>query len=211
MKKIYFVRHGESEGNVGSIRQDNKTVLTEKGRLQAKTVAKRCAELPIEVIICSTLQRAEQTAEEILKETHKPIEYSALFIERQRPSEVIGKPKDDPKSIKAEEAVIKNFHLPGFRYSDEENFDDLKERARKALKYLAERPEENILVVTHGFFMRIIMAYVLFGDKLTGEECNKCIRVFHMENTALTELCYDDKKESSPWWLWTWNDHAHLD
>jgi probable phosphoglycerate mutase len=212
MKKIYFVRHGESEGNVGIVRQVATTSLTEKGREQGRFVAKRCSNLPVELIISSTMNRARETSALILEKVNKPIEYSDLFAERRRPSQVLGKPKDDPESLKAEDTIVRKFHLPGFRYSDEENFDDLKMRAGKALAHLSERPEKHILVVTHGFFMRIIMGYVLFGKKMTGEECTKFIEKFHMHNTGITVLGYDPKENKEfPWWLWVWNDHAHLE
>ncbi len=210
MKKVYFVRHGESEGNVGPIRQTGATALTEKGKNQSKIVAERCAKLPVEVVISSSMNRAKETAHIILEKIAKPIEYSDLFVERRRSSEVLGKPKDSEIAKIAEKEVEAHFQESGWRFSDEENFDDLKERARKALNYLAERSEENILVVTHGFFMRIIMACVLFGEKLTGVECVECIRAFHTENTGITVLVNDEKDEKTPWWLWVWNDHAHL-
>jgi len=210
MKKVYFVRHGESEGNAGPIRQTASASLTKKGKSQAAFVAERCAKLPIEIIVSSTMNRAKETAQIISDKISKSLEYSALFVERRRPSEVLGKRKDDPIALEAEKAIYDNFHLPEFRFSDEESFEDLKNRAKNVLDYLAKRPEENILVVTHGFFMRIIMAYVLFGEKLTGEECVRFIRVFHMENTGITVLIHEPEDKSSPWWLWVWNDHAHL-
>ncbi|HUD04137.1 MAG TPA: histidine phosphatase family protein [Candidatus Paceibacterota bacterium] len=210
MKKVYFIRHGESEGNAGPIRQTKETPLTKKGKSQASIVAERCVKLPLEFIVCSSMNRAKETAEIILGKISKPIEYSDLFIERRRPSEVLGKPKNDPAALEAEKEIEEKFQIPGFKFSDEENFEDLKRRAKKALEYLERRPEETILVVTHGFFMRIIMAYVVFGDKLTGEECVRFIQKFHMENTGITVLGYDGKS-NSPWWLWIWNDHAHLD
>jgi hypothetical protein len=30
-----------------------------------------------------------------------------------------------------------------------------------------------------------------------------------MENTGLSVIEYD-KKKKNPWWVWIWNDHAHL-
>ena len=209
MKKIYFVRHGESEGNVGPIRQTEATPLTEKGRSQAAFVAERCAKLNFETIICSTMVRARETADAILKKVSKPIEYSDLFVERRRPSEVLGKSKDDPVALGINKEIHEKFHL-GFRFSDEESFEDLKNRALATLDYLAKRPEENILVVTHGFFMRIVMACVVCGEGLTGDESLRFIRTFHMENTGITVLMHDEKDEKTPWWLWIWNDHAHL-
>ncbi len=166
------------------------------------------------------MARAKETADFILRKVPKPIEYSDLFVERRRPSEVLGKPKDNPIACRAEEEIKANFSKPNWRFSDEENFDDLKNRAFAVLDHLAQRPEDTILVVTHGFILRIIIACVLFGNDLKGEECERCIRSFHMENTGITVLGYDiddeavpgfgDKDKNAPWWLWVWNDHAHL-
>ena len=206
MKTIYFVRHGESEGNAGPLLASPTSPLTEKGRQQVKYIANRAKKIPFEIIISSTMTRAKETAEEIRRETEKPIEYSDLFIERRRPAEIYGKPKDDSEILKICQSVIDNFHVSDYHFSNEENFIDLKERAEKALDYLLHRPEEKILVVTHGFFMRIILARVIFGKGLTSYECEKCIEKFHMENTGLSAIFNNEKD----WWLWIWNDHAHL-
>ena len=61
--KIYFVRHGESEGNVSKIYQHNETALTPQGEKQARTLAKRFLHIPIDLIISSDLKRAKQTSE----------------------------------------------------------------------------------------------------------------------------------------------------
>lgn len=210
MKKVYFVRHGESEGNIGPIRQTGESPLTERGRAQAEFVATRCAKLPIDIIVSSTMTRARQTAEIIHAHINVPRDESDLFVERRRTSVELGRPKDDPAGLEAARLVRENFHVSGYRHSDEENFDDLKSRAGAALDYLRERPEQNILVVTHGYFMRALMARVVMGEELTSFEGAKFIRTFHMENTGITVLVYDEKHLDSPWWFWMWNDHAHL-
>ncbi len=70
--KLIIIRHGESEANAKGISQGNldewiDTPLTEKGKKQAKAVAKRLEDEDIEIIISSDLKRAKQTAEEINK------------------------------------------------------------------------------------------------------------------------------------------------
>lgn len=184
--------------------------LTLKGRKQAAFIAERCMKFPVEVVISSVLRRARETAETITARTGAPLETSDLFFERRRPKEQAGRPKDDPEAVRSEKKIWTNFHVPGFRFSDEENFDDLKERAEQALEFLENRIENNILVVTHGFFMRILAARAIFGEKLTGYECGRFMRTFHMENTGVTVFSFDKEREDSPWRLWIWNDHAHL-
>lgn len=210
VKKVYFVRHGESEGNAGPIRQGHNSELTQKGLEQSGVIAERCERLSIDSVISSTMKRAVETTEIILTRLKKPTEYSDLFVERRRPKEQIGTLKNDPKALEAEKTIRENFTVSRFRFSDEENFDDLKMRAGQALRYLQQKPEKNILVVTHGFFLRIIVAYIVFGEKLTAWECEQFIQKFHTENTGMTVLEFDEKNKTSPWWLWVWNDHAHL-
>lgn len=210
MKKVYFVRHGQSEGNVGIFFQGPDEPLTELGQQQAEYMAARALHLPVEYIVASPQQRAKTTAETIAKKINKPLEFSDLFIERRRPSEQLGQLWIDPKALEIDTLIKQNFTTPGWRYSDEENFDDLKERAKLALEFLETRIEENILVVTHGYFMRMIVATVVFGDELTAREAENFARTFHMENTGLSVLGYNEAYKQSPWWLWVWNDHAHL-
>jgi broad specificity phosphatase PhoE len=209
MKIIYFVRHGESEGNIGTIRQSSDTPLSPHGRQQAEIIAQRASHLTFDVIISSTLKRAEETAQAISKKTNKDIEYSDLFVERVHPVDLYGISKTDPRSVEAGETIRKNFAVPGFRYADEENAKDLMDRAQEALKFLTNRPEEHILVATHGFFLRIVMARAVFGDTLTEKETDDFVRTFQTENTGITVFSYDETKPK-PWRVLTWNDYAHL-
>lgn len=210
MKKVYFVRHGESEGNAGPLRQGALTPLSELGRKQAEMVADRCAKLQSQVLISSTLMRAKETAEAISNRTNLSIEYSDLFVERRPASVIPGQPKESELVKNYEKTLMEKFHLPGWRHSDEENFDDLKERARKALDYLASRSEEALLVVTHGMFLKVLTAYVVHGPSLTGDECRDFFRAFiGNQNTGIT--VFDHTKDADPSWrVRIWNDHAHL-
>ncbi len=212
MKKIYLVRHGESGGNASGVYQNADTSLTEKGRAQAEFIASRCEKFVIDFIVSSSMKRAVETAQIINKKLDKPLGISDLFVERRRPKTQIGLHKDSPEALEIDRMLIENFTKPDTRISDEENFEDLRKRADKTLEYLKNRQEENILVVTHGFFLRMIMAYAIFDDKLTSKECDRIIGKFHTANTGLTILGYDENRQGrdSPWWLWVWNDHAHL-
>jgi len=63
--KLYFIRHGESEANVERVISNRGWVhpLTEKGRMQAATVAERLPEAGIVKVYCSPLRRAVETGE----------------------------------------------------------------------------------------------------------------------------------------------------
>lgn len=209
-KRIYFVRHGESEGNVGNLRGHPDHPLTERGRRQAQFIAERCVTLPIEAMVVSTMLRAQDTASYIAEKLRLVPSYSDLLVEVQGPSEFRGMARDFPGAEAYEQERHAHFEDPLWRFSDAENFEDVKARALAALDLLAARDEEHILVVTHGFFMRFIIACVVAGRDLTAKEGLDFIRTFHMENTGLSVLGYDASKQPKPWWLWVWNDHAHL-
>ena len=212
MKNIYLIRHGQSEGNAGSIRQGPITPLTDHGKAQAKFMAERCAKLPIEVLITSTMKRAHETAAIIAEKTGKRLEVSDLFRERRRPTEFIGKSHQDPEGQEMDRLLVENFTTPGYRYSDEENFEDVKSRAQAALAFLVARDEEHVGVVTHSLFARVLLATAVLGDELTAVECDRFIKAFDMENTGLTVLKYTSTATlyTPEWKVWTWNDHAHL-
>lgn len=63
MTKFYLVRHGESEWNHQKrVQGQQNTLLTEKGRLQAKKTASRLLNENIDAIYSSDLKRASETA-----------------------------------------------------------------------------------------------------------------------------------------------------
>src|SRR3989344_1714891 len=107
MKTVYFVRHGQSEGNVGSVFQHADSPLTAKGIKQAEFIAERCTRLPIDVIISSTQPRAADTAQIISEKTKHEVELSDLFRERKKPSSLEDKPLDDAGAQKIISSLLR--------------------------------------------------------------------------------------------------------
>ena len=217
MKTVYFVRHGETDNNAAKRYNSPDTPLSEMGKKQAIEIGERCAKLPIELIVASTYERAQQTAEVVGKKMGKHIESSELFVELSFSSRLNGMSVDHPDATVVVDEYFKNFSDPDFRYEDGENFNDLKERAQAGLEYLEKKSENNILVVSHAGFMWIIVAAAVFGSELSAEECRGVIGGFDlMENTGLTVIRHaalSHKAVGGPtshWQLWIWNDHAHL-
>lgn len=214
-KIVYFVRHGESILNAAGIRQSAEGGLSERGKEQAKLTGERMKERAVDTIISSTYERARETTAIINAcfSISRPIEFSPLLIERRNPKEIIGKSIDDLEVRKIVDNIDKSFHGDEYRYSDEENFLDLKKRAKDALDYLAERREKNILVVTHGIFLRMIVAYILYGEDLTASMYNT-LSFSNAANNAGITVCQYKKGLFGPtpdkrWSLLAWNDYTH--
>ncbi len=206
MKTVYFVRHGESEGNVANAFQSAVEKLTGVGEKQAELVARRFASIPVDVILASTMHRAHHTAEKIAEVTGKELISNDIFIEVLRPTTLHGQTKNDPDIKAIDDQLLEHFGNADWRHSDEENFFDLQKRARKAIAIILERPEENICVVTHGFFLRMMFAEMMFGKDLTPVIFLHMNRVMKTFNTGITKMRHEERG----WLLLVWNDHAHL-
>ncbi len=206
---IYFIRHGETELNAKGIRQGPDGPLSAEGIMQTKEIAKRFPKKrgKPQALIASPWQRAKETADIIAEELRMKVEYSPLLVERKNPTEIIGHSGDEEQVRKIVDRIDKSFHDDTLRYSDEENFVDMKERAKKLLKYIGTRKERQIIMVTHGIFLKMVVSYMLEGDKLTASEYNKLSYLNPMGNAALTICTRTTRLFRKPKWeLLVWND-----
>ena len=211
VKHIVLIRHGESEGNVAKVYQGSDAPLTPKGREQAQRVAERVAHLRgIGLIVASDMRRARETAETIQTRTNVPLVVEPLFRERKRPSSFVRRRRDDPSVQAWERTIREHFGEPGFRFEDEETYEELVARADRALTWLAERPEQGIIVVSHGFFLRLLLARAVLQDALTPSVLLRFVYHTCLWNTGLSELHYLGEEAHYPWRLITLNDRAHF-
>jgi broad specificity phosphatase PhoE len=176
------------------------------GLAQAAFVAERFKNIPIDVIISSDMTRAAQTANCIARAVGRSVVHSEFFHEILRPSAVRGKLKTDPEVLKIIGHLSRYFADDTQRHSDEENFFDIKRRAIAGLDFLATRPEESILVVTHGTILTMLVAVMIDSAHTTPEFFLKLNAFLHASNTGITKCLWRD----GAWRLVVWNDHAHL-
>jgi len=205
---VYFVRHGESEGNKKKFHQGEEVPLSKKGFAQAKAVARRLKNIDIDLIYSSPYLRARQTASIIAHELNLPVKFWGQLRELKRPSELKGLEYTDPRAIAIKEIIKKNQIRPDWRYSDDESFSDLMARAEKVEKRLINRHcGQNILCVTHIQIMVMIIMKIIMQEKLTPEVFWQFYYHCRQENTGITQLEYTP---ASGWNLVTWNDTSHL-
>jgi len=205
---IYFVRHGESEGNRGEFHHHPNTPLTKVGIKQAEVLAKRLSGIHFDLIYASSQFRAKQTAEIINKKLNAPIEFWDELVELRTPTEIHGKKIDD-KDIKIIKKVIRsNFIQGNFKYSDEETPNEIIGRAGRVLKHLeTKHNNQTILCVSHCTAIKAIVAKVIFGNKLSPDTLLKMRDRLFVQNTGIT-IC--EKSEKYDWTLNTWNDMSHV-
>ncbi len=210
-KIIYFVRHGETILNAAGIRQGAEGALNDKGREQVTRTGEALKhEKKFQCIIASPFQRTVETADIISKALKMPVEYCDLLRERKNPSEIIGKHKDSPEVRLITDRIDNSFHGDDLRYSDEENFYDLKQRARALLHFLKNRKEKRILCVTHGIFLKMVGAYILFGEALKASDYIKLSFEAEMDNAGIVVISYTTFWFKKPkWQVLLWNGIPH--
>ncbi len=208
-KLIYFVRHGETENNAKGIRQGAEGGLSERGREQALATAKRFPKHKgrPQVIIASPFERTKETAEIIGKELNMKVYYSDLLKERRNPTEIIGHAGGEKDVRQIVDLIDKSYHADELRYSDEENFTDLKDRARKLMEYILERPEERMIMVTHGIFLKMVASYMLYGEELTASLYNNLSYYNPINNASMAICSYETHWfKKNEWKILVWND-----
>lgn len=206
MKRVYFVRHGETVSNVENITQGLDDPLTEEGERQILRIAERATNIEFDALISSDAVRTQKTAEAIAKVKGMAIELSPLFREAKRPTSLEGKRWETPEYKELLQLEREHWGEPGWRYEDAENYEDLVARARDAIGYIDAHEKDTLMVVTHGKFLKYMIAYLAFKDEMTPQIMRRFDELFRTTNTGVTH-CYRD---DSGWRLLTWNDHAHF-
>lgn len=206
MKQVYFLRHGETTGNVNQTVQGLDDPLTDQGRKQALKIAERATSLSFDILYSSDAVRAKDTAAEISKATGKDVVLDKVFREIKRPTKFEGKSRHDEDFQKFLQEELENVSNDTWQVEDGEHFFTSVARVKRAVEMLESTPEESIMVVTHGHFLRYLTAYLLHQKKLQPQHWLSLGKTMLMSNTGITVWRYEDEL----WQLLTWNDHAHF-
>ena len=159
--KLYIARHGETPWNVENRVSGRTDVpLTERGRAQAKELARNAKGKGIEVILASPLLRARQTAQAVSDAIGVPVETDERLMELDF-GKFEGGPRSDP------EFQYTRAQFPT-RYPGGESAFQLAHRVYSCLEYVKRKYEgKTVLLVCHGGVCRMVRSY--FMD-LTNDE-----------------------------------------
>jgi len=210
-KRLYLVRHGETNLNRENRSQPPEAELSALGLTQVGCLAARLIYVDFDRIISSDMERARATASVIAAFTDKEVTFSELLREMKRPSEIVGKHFDDASVAHVRRDVRFHERERDWYYSDEENIFDLCERAFKAKEYVNEQPERNMVVVSHGVFIR------MFFCALVTETEENALSLYwnlkycmHVNNASISVLEFSEFDGHVRWRVRTWNDFGHL-
>jgi len=154
-KTIYLIRHGQTDYNLKGIVQGGgvDSDLNDTGRQQARAFFESYAHLQFETVLTSRLKRTHQTV--------------APFIDRGLPWEQFeeinemdwgiheGKPSSPDMHVEWKTVTDSwesgDYHA---RITGGESAWELGERLLRFIRHLQERPEQHLLVCSHGRAMR---------------------------------------------------------
>lgn len=163
MGKIGFIRHGTTAWNIEKRAQGLSDIpLDDRGLSEAEKLAERIYAEDWDIIYSSDLLRAKQTAEAIA-ERYGNIQIHLDTRLRERSGGQI-------EGTTEEERLIK--WGPDWRDLDlgMESADSVVERGTAFLdEVIRNHPDENILIVTHGAFIKYLLAALIPQSKEAGE------------------------------------------
>ena len=170
MKKIYLIRHAESEANA-AVDLDNPTYyydakITKRGESQALKAKNVLENINFDTFICSPLTRTLQTFSIIFPDK-KPI-IEPLIREHLCHSCDVGR---QPHKLKKDFKSFDFSNLNDFGWNNnkpinekkivKENFNDIKNRLEKFKSWLSKNNSNTIALVSHGTFLSQITGYML--------------------------------------------------
>jgi probable phosphoglycerate mutase len=202
---FYFIRHAETVMNSKKMSGSSLDVLSERGERQAQQLGEWLRVSGIEKVIVSPYIRTQQTAA-VAAGAHHEIVSSPLFAEIKAPSELAGIPHGEGAEIRA--LRTQYWGMEGMHVSDEENFFDVLPRAVSALSFLTNLEEEKVAVVTHGAFLTVVLAVMVYGKKVTPEIATAIFNSFPMSHTGISAIQLDN---AGKWKVLCWNDTHHLE
>jgi len=200
-KKIYIVRHGQTDFNLQNIVQGSgvDSSLNPRGLAQAQAFFDHYMNVPFDKIYTSTLKRTKQTVQKFL-DLGIPAEALAGL------NEISWGNKEGYKITPDEDQyyhyMLKQWQLgnTALRIEGGESPDDVVVRMKPAVDHIMNKTEENtILICMHGRAIRILLC-ILLNYPL------KSMDLFEHENLCLYLLEYD----GSVFNIRLHNDISHL-
>lgn len=163
---IYLLRHGETDWNKeGRIQGHTDIPLNQKGRMQIAQTAKGLADAcpDIDLIICSPLSRARESAEIAADNLHYPIK--RIIVESMLIERCFGEAEGMTPEERARKYPNYQYSDTGYRFPRIEEYENLMKRADNVFQKIVSvyKDRENILVVSHGAILAAVITAVTDG------------------------------------------------
>ena len=189
MKKteIILIRHGETEWNSQKRMQGHSNSdLSLVGQAQIQALGQWMKNVPFDLIYSSDSPRAKQTAEAITQFSGHELQFDQRLREKNL-GVFEGLTSEEARERHPE--VFRLFKTAGSKYviDEGESTQQLQDRALEIVNEIRiKHPEERVLLVTHGGFIRVVMKHSLGLSLETPTR-------FLIRNTGVFRLVWEDK------------------
>ncbi len=200
--RIYIARHGATLWNAEGRRQGRTdTPLSPIGVQQARALAERMADIPLEAVYSSPLTRASETARMIAERHGLTVTLSDDLLEMDLGA---WEGKTDAEIVESgQEQLLRRYQTEPDRVRPPggEPLEHVAERMQRFLKELRGRHlEGSVAVVGHGGSLRALLCEAVRAPALP------CMLGFRLENGSLSLIEYRDGRSL----LVFANDTCHL-
>jgi broad specificity phosphatase PhoE len=169
--EIYLIRHGQTTGDIenryGGSYDDH---LTDEGGVQAHKLAEELANSGIQIILCSPLIRAQETAKIINTKLNREIKTIENLRERNQNGVLSGLTRDEAK-LKYPQLVeeLKDYKN---QIQGAESYPDFVERIKKAFMEISNSAGYSTIgIVTHGGPIRVVFREILKDREIDIADC----------------------------------------
>ena len=195
---VYFVRHGETDGNVARRHQHQDTELNELGKEQAQSLVDFVTNLKSTQVITSTNLRAVETTRILISgcEDIIPITHSA-FEEIKKPSWLIG---NRYISFVTAWYIWRWFFGMNIK-GDGEDYEGFLQRIIEARNYLENLPPDSrVIVVSHSVFINLFLEHLCSDKKISvWWAFVRLLKILLMKNAVVTHLQYQNNSPKCGW------------
>lgn len=192
MTTIYLVRHGQSQANEAGIMQGSQidTPLTELGKEQALFAKEKLQGIFFDQSYASPLKRAKQTAKIITRKDprldKRLLEFDYGSWDGQKLSDIYQK---------YAQYFDENYNLlpNSWEASGGQTYVEVTTKVKSFLTDVQKKHKnETILVVSHGFTIKLLVAYLLDIGKLESlnEPANASVTKIVLKNDTQTLFYY---------------------
>ncbi len=200
-KKVYLVRHGQTDFNLKNIVQGSgvDTDLNDLGRSQAAMFYEAYQHVTFDRIYTSALKRSQQSVQKFVD---RGVPHDALV----GLNEISWGTKEGHRVTPDEDAyyhyMLEQWRLGNTQMKIEggESPDDVVQRMKPAVDYMMSRTDEHtILICMHGRAIRILLCYLM-------EYPLRSMDMFEHQNLGLYVLNYTGKLFT----IEKYNDDSHM-
>ena len=185
--EIILIRHGKTEWNSQKRMQGHSNSdLSSVGQAQIQALGQWMKNVPFDLIYSSDSLRAKQTAEAITQFSGHELQFDQRLREKNL-GVFEGLTSEEARERHPE--VFRLFKTAGSKYviDEGESTQQLQDRALEIVNEIRiKHPEERVLLVTHGGFIRVVMKHSLGLSLETPTR-------FLIRNTGVFRLVWEDK------------------